>query len=135
MIHLCAREKRSKASCSFFVSALSEVGADRLDAPNEERSRARKRLRTTRLPMTTVARKKGTQAAPATSMQSHMDSIHSPHSTRKTIMKECMKSSKFQRGTAPSKNLNRARGTCVTTFAVAALVDEANEARNEPRLT
>ena len=42
---------------------------------------------TTRLPMTTVARKKGTQTLEETSMQSHMDSIHSPHSTRKTIMK------------------------------------------------
>jgi len=30
--------------------------------------------------------------------QSHMDSIHSPHRTRKTIMNEWRKSSKFQRG-------------------------------------
>ena len=48
--------------------------------------------------MTTVARKNGTQTLLATHMQSHMDSIHSPHSTRKTIMKLCMKSVKFQRG-------------------------------------
>ena len=31
-------------------------------------------------------------------MQSHIDSIHSPQRTRKTIMKLCMKSVKFQRG-------------------------------------
>ena len=48
--------------------------------------------------MTTVARKKGTQTLLATHMQSHMDSIHSPHSTRNTIMKLCMKSMKFHRG-------------------------------------
>ncbi len=48
--------------------------------------------------MTTVARKKGTQTLEATHMQTHMDSIHSPQSTRKTIMKLCMKSTKFHRG-------------------------------------
>ena len=56
--------------------------------------------------MTTVARKKGTQTLLATSMQSHMDSIHSPHSTRKTIMKLCMKSMKLQRGMIPKWNLS-----------------------------
>ncbi len=35
--------------------------------------------------MTTVARKKGTQTLEATTMQSHMDSIHSPQRTLKTI--------------------------------------------------
>ena len=39
-----------------------------------DRSRARKRLRMTRLPMRTVARKYGTQLHPATNMQSHIDS-------------------------------------------------------------
>ena len=48
--------------------------------------------------MTTVARKKGTQTFEATHMQSHMDSIHSPQRTRKTIMKLCMKSMKFHLG-------------------------------------
>ena len=35
----------------------------------------------------TVAMKYGMQALPETKIQSHMLSIHSPHSTRKTIMK------------------------------------------------
>ena len=87
-----------KASVSLLVPSSSLLAPDRLEAPKLERSRARKRLRTTRLPMTTVARKKGTQTLLATHMQSHMDSIHSPHSTRKTIMKLCMKSMKFHLG-------------------------------------
>ena len=53
---------------------------------------------TTKLPMTTVAKKNGMQTFEATSIQSHIDSIHSPHNTRKTIMKLCMKSVKFHRG-------------------------------------
>jgi hypothetical protein len=119
---------RLKASVSLFVPSSSLAPApERFDAPKLERRRARKRLRTcgggasdgagaegrheygdssqyyqppltTRFPMTTVARKKGTQTLEATCMQSHIDSIHSPHSTRKTIMKLCMKSVKFQRG-------------------------------------
>lgn len=48
--------------------------------------------------MTTVAKKNGMQAVSQTSMQSHMDSIHSPQSTRNTIINECMKSVKFHRG-------------------------------------
>ena len=56
--------------------------------------------------MTTVARKNGIQTFEATSMQSHMDSIHSPHNTRKTIMKLCMKSTKFQRGISLDGNLS-----------------------------
>ena len=56
--------------------------------------------------MTTVARKNGIQTFEATSMQSHMDSIHSPHNTRKTIMNECMKSTKFQRGISLKGNLS-----------------------------
>ena len=55
-------------------------------------------LLTTKLPMTTVAKKNGMQTFEATSIQSHIDSIHSPHNTRKTIMKLCMKSVKFHRG-------------------------------------
>ena len=61
---------------------------------------------TTRFPITTVARKKGTQTLDATHIQSHIDSIHSPHSTRKTIMKLCMKSVKFQRGIVLFGNLS-----------------------------
>ena len=38
------------------------------------RRRARKRLRRTRLPISTVAMKYGTQLGPETNMQSHMDS-------------------------------------------------------------
>ena len=56
------------------------------------------KLLTTRFPMTTVARKKGTQTLEATHIQSHIDSIHSPQRTRNTIMKLCMKSMKFHRG-------------------------------------
>lgn len=41
----------------------------------------------TKLAMRTVAKKYGTHAGPATYMQSHIDSIHSPHKTRNTIMK------------------------------------------------
>jgi len=48
--------------------------------------------------MTTVARKNGTQTLEETHMQSHIDSIHSPQRTRKTIMKLCMKSTKFHLG-------------------------------------
>lgn len=59
-------------------------------------------LLTTKFPITTVARKNGMQDTSPTSIQSHMDSIHSPHSTRNTIMNECMKSVKFQRGISPS---------------------------------
>ena len=54
--------------------------------------------------MTTVARKKGMQVESPTNMQSHMDSIHSPQRTRKTIMNECMKSMKCQRGISLSGN-------------------------------
>ncbi len=61
---------------------------------------------TTKFPMTTVARKKGTQTLEATTMQSHMDSIHSPQRTLKTIMKLCMKSTKFQRGSSLDGNLS-----------------------------
>lgn len=61
---------------------------------------------TTRFPIITVARKKGTHDASPTSMQSHMDSIHSPHSTLKMIMKECQKSVKFHRGSScPGKSI------------------------------
>ena len=98
LIHLLPLINLSKASCSFFVSALSEVGADKFEAPKEDKSKARNRLRTTKLPMTTLAKKKGTQGAPATSMHPHIDSTHSPHKTRKTIIKECIKSLKFHRG-------------------------------------
>lgn len=98
LIHLPPRENRSNASWSFFVSALSEVGADRFDAPNDESNRAKNKFNTTRLPMTTVAKKNGTQTAPDTRIQSHIDSIHSPHKTRNTIINECIKSLKFHRG-------------------------------------
>lgn len=64
------------------------------------------KIRTTKFPMTTVARKNGIHDTSPTSMQSHMDSIHSPHSTRNTIMNECMKSVKFQRGISPSGKRN-----------------------------
>jgi hypothetical protein len=52
------------------------------------------------LPMTTVARKNGMQVESPTSIQSHMDSTHSPQRTRNTIMNECMKSRKCQRGSS-----------------------------------
>jgi len=53
---------------------------------------------TTKFPMTTVAKKNGIQDQSPTSIQSHMDSIHSPHKTRNTIINECMKSVKFHLG-------------------------------------
>jgi len=52
--------------------------------------------------MTTVAKKNGIQETSPTYIQSHMDSIHSPHRTRNTIIKLCMKSVKFHRGRSPS---------------------------------
>ena len=61
---------------------------------------------TTKLAMTTVARKNGTQVLSLTRRQSHIDSIHSPHSTRNTIIILCIKSVKFHRGTFPFLNLN-----------------------------
>lgn len=51
--------------------------------------------------MTTVAKKKGMQETSPTYIQSHIDSIHSPHKTRNTIIKECMKSVKFHLGNSP----------------------------------
>lgn len=62
--------------------------------------------------MTTVARKNGMQVESPTSIQSHMDSIHSPHRTRKTIMNECIKSMKCQRGSSLSGN----RSTLSVTY-------------------
>lgn len=62
------------------------------------------KILTTKLPITTVARKNGMQDTSPTYMQSHILSIHSPHSTRNTIMNECMKSVKFHLG-IPSLNL------------------------------
>lgn len=56
--------------------------------------------------MTTVARKNGIHDTSPTNIQSHIDSIHSPHSTRNTIMNECIKSVKFHRGISPSGNKN-----------------------------
>ena len=59
--------------------------------------------------MIMVVRKNGTQWKPQQNMQSQVDcesqvdSIHSPHSTRNTIMNECRKSIKFQRGTSSVK--------------------------------
>ena len=53
---------------------------------------------TTKFPITNVSRKKGMHILPLHHIQSHIDSIHSPHSTRKTIMNECKKSIKCQRG-------------------------------------
>ena len=44
--------------------------------------------RTTRFPMTKVKRKNGIQGQPAHSKQTHIDSIHSPQRTRKTILKK-----------------------------------------------
>lgn len=44
---------------------------------------------TTKLPITmTIMKTMRHMAWPATSMQSHMVSIHSPHNTRKTMRKE-----------------------------------------------
>ena len=50
----------------------------------------------------TIRRKYGTHAFPATQRQSHIDSIHSPHRTRNTIIKLCKKSVKFHRGSSQS---------------------------------
>lgn len=70
----------------------------------QSRGRDNKAVLTTKLPITTVARKNGMHETSPTSIQSHIDSIHSPHRTRNTIMNECMKSVKFQRGISPSGN-------------------------------
>ena len=59
---------------------------------------------TTRLPITTVARKNGMHVESPTNMQSHIDSIHSPQRTRKTIINECIKSIKCHRGSSLSGN-------------------------------
>jgi len=55
---------------------------------------------TTKFPITTVAKKNGIQDQSPTSIQSHMDSIHSPHNTRNTIINECIKSVKFHLGSS-----------------------------------
>lgn len=59
---------------------------------------------TTRLPMIMVNKKNGTQAYPDTFIHIHMDSIHSPHKTRNTIMNECKKVLKPHLGSSPSSN-------------------------------
>ncbi len=46
------------------------------------------KLRTTRFAMTNVNRKNGIHGHPAHSRHTHIDSIHSPHKTRKTILKK-----------------------------------------------
>ena len=102
LIHLMNLPIRSKASASLLVSAS---GAElKFEAPKLLSNKARNKLSTTRLPITTVARKKGTQAPPVTSIQSHMDSIHSPHKTLNIIINEWPKSVKFQRGSSPPGN-------------------------------
>ena len=119
------------ASVSLFVPSSSLVAPDRFEAPKLDKSKAKKRFKTykrdnnskycskcwaiflyhttsltTKFPMTTVARKKGTHTLEATHMQSHIDSIHSPHRTRKTIIKLCMKSVKFHLGIVFPGNLS-----------------------------
>lgn len=64
------------------------------------------RILTTKFPITTVAKKNGMHDTSPTNIQSHIDSIHSPHSTRNTIINECIKSVKFHRGISPSWNRN-----------------------------
>ncbi|TNN81372.1 hypothetical protein EYF80_008428 [Liparis tanakae] len=52
-----------------------------------------------RFPMTmTIMKTVRHMVCPATSIQSHIVSIHSPHNTRKTIRKEWKKSCMCQRG-------------------------------------
>jgi len=51
-----------------------------------ERNSYRCILHTTRLPMTYVNRKNGIHGHLAHSRHTHIDSIHSPHKTRKTIL-------------------------------------------------
>lgn len=79
-------------------------------------------LLTTRLPMTTVAKKNGIHVGSPTSKQSHMDSIHSPHNTRNTIMNECKKSVKFHLGSSWSLNkcifsVKWKTGICILRFS------------------
>ena len=58
---------------------------------------------TTRFPMTmTNMNTRMQRGCPATSIQSHMVSIHSPHSTLKTMRKEWKKSFMCQRGRVQS---------------------------------
>lgn len=70
--------------------------------------------------MTTVARKNGMHDTSPTNIQSHIDSIHSPHNTRKTIMKLCIKSVKFHRGSSPPGN----RSTLSENISIIALLLE-----------
>lgn len=135
-IQFIKRPIRSNASAILFVS-LSAVGADKFDEPKLLKSKAKKRFRTykqfyvvslrilhiyefglltTRLPITTVARKNGIQDTSPTNMQSHIDSIHSPHNTLNTIINECIKSIKFHLGTAPSGNLSTLSGIISIKF-------------------
>lgn len=65
---------------------------------HNDNSKLKTVILTTKFPMTTVAKKNGMQDQSPTSIQSHMDSIHSPHNTRNTIINECMKSVKFHLG-------------------------------------
>lgn len=62
-------------------------------------NKAKNKLRTMKLPMTSVGRKMAKQVdapfSPSARMQSHSGSIHSPHKMRKIIMNEWKKSLKF----------------------------------------
>ena len=76
--------------CFAFISNNIRIYSKTLPPPISEKlesNKARKRLRMTRFPTNTVAMKYGIQAFPLTKIQSHIDSIHSPQSTRNTIMK------------------------------------------------
>ena len=101
---------------------------DRNDLFNSNDMYKKKKL-TTRFPITTVARKKGTQTYDATHMQTHMDSIHSPHKTRNTIMKLCIKSTKFQRGISLFKNLSM-----LSEKILVGIMNVAHFDRNENRI-
>lgn len=74
--------------------------------------------------MTTVARKNGIHDTSPTNIQSHIDSIHSPHSTRNTIINECIKSVKFHRGISPSgnKNTRSKKNTVTFKYGIVSLV-------------
>ncbi len=81
------------------------------------------RILTTKLPITTVAKKNGIQDTSPTYIQSHMDSIHSPHSTRNTIMNECMKSVKFHLGISPPGNIDTLSVKNNTVLPLAQIID------------
>lgn len=71
------------------INSISNTNLQELSSTKKKK---RFRSHTTRFPTTNVSRKNGIHDQPAHSRQIHINSIHSPHKTRNTILDEKSKS-------------------------------------------